>query len=55
LLRKERYGKKYHFRIDEYNFNDFFENREEKIKRFKELEELNPNEMVKNIININIG
>ena len=41
--------------INEYNFNDFFENKNEKIQRFKELKKISKNdEFLENIIKINI-
>jgi len=40
--------------MDEYNFNDFFENKREKVERFKKLMEINNNEIIKEIININL-
>ena len=40
--------------MNEYNFNDFFENKREKVERFKKLMEINNNEIIKEIININL-
>jgi len=40
--------------ILEYNFNEYFENKDEKINRFNELNKVNDNEYIKEIIKINI-
>ena len=40
--------------ILEYNFNEYFENKDEKINRFNELNKVNDNEYIKKIIKINI-
>ena len=39
--------------VNEYNFTDYFENKEEKINRFVELGKINKNEFINEIIKIN--
>ena len=41
--------------ILEYDFSEYFEDKDEKINRFNELNKINDNEYIKEIIKINIG